>query len=114
MNHSPAYSQTKYFFTLSNQNARPLALGGAFFSVEDDIASINYNPGTVSLYSINKVNKFTFFFNPVLPLVSIKNHEDFGYKEPYRAGDVIDKFKYVLKFLKIFWRNCKRLTFLGF
>ena len=91
------YSQVRYFFTLSNQNARPLALGGAFFSAEDDIASINYNPGALFMYPINRGMKFTIFLNPVLPPVVIRNHENFGYRDTFRTGDVVDSFKYFVK-----------------
>ena len=89
------YPYTKYFVTLSNLNARPLALGGAFFSAEDDIASIHYNPSTVLLYSADRKAKFTFFVNPILPFVSMKNPEYFGKKNG--ARNIFDSFKYFIK-----------------
>ena len=96
-NYNLVYSQTRYFVTLSNLNSRPLALGGAFFSAEDDIASVNYNPSTVSLYSTGRGGKFTFFINPILPLVSIENPEYFGDRKASRATEILNSFKYIIK-----------------
>ena len=78
-------------------NARPMALGGAFFAVEDDIASVNYNPSTISLYSIKRKSKLTVFVNPILPFAALKNHEDFDYNENISTNDVLNSFQYFIK-----------------
>ena len=47
--------------------ARPIAMGGAYTSIEDDIVSANYNPATLSLYKFDKDYRFTVYLNPIAP-----------------------------------------------
>ncbi|MFQ5865027.1 MAG: hypothetical protein ACE5IW_07350 [bacterium] len=61
--------QNDRFFTLSNVRTRPLAMGGAFTSIEDDLAAINFNPAAFELYQDEKSRRVTFFFNPIGPVV---------------------------------------------
>jgi len=62
-----ASAQQNYFVTLSTARARPLAMGGAYSSIEDDIASASYNPATLSLYKFDKSFRTTFYLNPIAP-----------------------------------------------
>ncbi|HEX9974378.1 MAG TPA: hypothetical protein VGD14_20080 [bacterium] len=62
---SAGYSQQNYFLTLSSTKARPLAMGGAYTAIEDDIVSTFYNPATLSLYPAKKDYRVTFFLNPI-------------------------------------------------
>jgi hypothetical protein len=64
---SNGLSQQNYFFTLSTTKARPLAMGGAYTSIEDDIFSANYNPATLSLYQMDKEYRLTLYLNPIAP-----------------------------------------------
>lgn len=64
---SIGFAQQNYYFTLSTIKARPLAIGGAYTSVEDDIVSASYNPATLSLYQFSKDHRFTVYLNPVAP-----------------------------------------------
>ena len=59
------FCQNDRFITISNVKARPLAMGGAFTSIEDDLAAINYNPAAFNLYRANKSHRITFFLNPI-------------------------------------------------
>jgi len=65
-------AQENHFATLFNLKSRPLAMGGAFTSVEDDLESIGFNPGTFSLYKNPKDFRITFFFNSAAPFVAYK------------------------------------------
>jgi len=62
-------SQQNYFFTLSTTKASPLAMGGAYTSIEDDIVSASYNPATLSLYEYNKQHRLTIYLNPIAPTI---------------------------------------------
>lgn len=64
---SIGFSQQNYFFTLSTIKARPIAMGGAYTSIEDDIVSASYNPATLSLYKFDKDYRFTVYLNPIAP-----------------------------------------------
>lgn len=64
---SIALSQQNYFFTLSTIKARPLAMGGAYTSMEGDIVSASYNPATLNLYRLDKDLRFTFYLTPIAP-----------------------------------------------
>jgi len=69
-------TQSNHYFTLNNVKARPLAMGGAFISVVDDIASVQYNPAAFSLYNANTPQRFTFFLNPVSPVFAALKKDD--------------------------------------
>ncbi len=71
---SIGFSQQNYFFTLSTIKARPLAIGGAYTSIEDDIVSTSYNPATLSLYRFSKDHRFTLYLNPVAPATIYYEH----------------------------------------
>lgn len=73
------FSQENRFFTLSNVKARPLAMGGAFTAIDDDLAAINFNPATYLLNRKKTDKRWTFFLNPISPFVAgIKNDEFFN------------------------------------
>lgn len=61
--------QNDRYFTLSNVRARPLAMGGAFTSIEDDLAAVHFNPAAYDLYADEKSHRVTFFINPIGPFV---------------------------------------------
>ncbi len=69
-------AQTHYFGTLSNVKQRPLAMGGAFTSVEDDLEAVFYNPGAFNLYETEKQYRLTVFLNPISSLVSSRHYSN--------------------------------------
>ncbi|RMD86199.1 MAG: hypothetical protein D6813_15230 [Calditrichaeota bacterium] len=71
-----AAGQTDRYFMLSNVRARPLAMGGAFTSIEDDLAAINFNPAAFNLYQSEKPHRVTLFLNPVAPFVGLFQDTD--------------------------------------
>jgi len=95
-------AQQKYIISLNSLSARPMALGGAFFAVEDDIASVSYNPSTVSLYNIKRSGKLTVFINPVMPFAALGNPADFDYNENLSTGDVLNSFQYFITIISSF------------
>lgn len=71
--------QAKTFYILNNVKARPLAMGGAFMAIQDDIAAAQYNPAAFSLYKLSKRKRFTVFLNPVSPVLGgIESDEIFS------------------------------------
>lgn len=54
-----------HFVTLSTVKARPLAMGGAFVSIKDNLASLDFNPAAFSLSSLPEKVHFSVFFNPL-------------------------------------------------
>ncbi len=68
--------------TLSNAQARPLAMGGAFTSMVDDLAAIRYNPASYELYLLKKSGRLTLFLNPISPVAgAIQKDELFSATE---------------------------------
>ncbi|MCE5251595.1 hypothetical protein LLG96_15405 [bacterium] len=54
------------YITSGTIRARALAMGSAYFSVEDDFSSGLYNPGTFRVNATRAERPFRLFFNPVL------------------------------------------------
>ncbi|MBD3289820.1 hypothetical protein GF337_13520 [candidate division KSB1 bacterium] len=69
-------AQTHYFGTLSNVKQRPLAMGGAFTSVEDDLEAVLYNPGSFNLYENEKQHRLTIFINPMSLLIASRHYSE--------------------------------------
>lgn len=67
-------SQQNYFFTLSTIKARPIAIGGAYTSIEDDMVSAGYNPATLSLYQFDKNYRLTLYLSPIAPTTLYYEH----------------------------------------
>lgn len=72
-------AQQDAFFSLSTIKARPLGMGGAYTSIEDNIVSASYNPASMNLYRSEKGFRITFFLNPIAPATA--------YYEPIAAQD---------------------------
>jgi len=78
--HAPVaiYGQNDRYFMLNNIKARPLAMGGAFVSIADDLASAAYNPAAYLLDQLQDTRRWAFFVNPISPFVGgIENQELF-------------------------------------
>lgn len=67
-------AQDHYFATLNNVKSRPLAMGSAFTSIDDDLEAVTFNPATFTLYKNKKNFRVTFFFNPVSSLVAFHEY----------------------------------------
>ena len=73
------FAQSSRFFTLSNVKARPLAMGGAFMSITDDVASIDFNPAGYFLSENEDSRHVHLFLNPVSPFVHGLNKSELGW-----------------------------------
>jgi len=88
---SPSHS----FVTLNNTKARPLALGGAFFSLKGDIETVFYNPAGFELLNPQWAKGFTVFINPVLPFVVWRHSENFDYGKELNVKDFLSSLRYL-------------------
>lgn len=70
------FAQNSFYLSLSSVKSKPLAMGGAYTAVEDDIVSTFYNPATLSLYKQNKDMRFTLYFNPIAPVTHYNTYKD--------------------------------------
>lgn len=73
-----SYCDEKNFVTINSIKARPLALGGAFLSVKDDLAALEYNPASFTVNTLNSNVNFSVFINPAGAVVLIKNFNNFS------------------------------------
>jgi len=71
-----ALAQQDLFLTLNNNKARPVAMGGAFSAIEDNIVSATYNPASLNLYQREKNFRVTFFFNPITPTILFSERKE--------------------------------------
>ena len=59
--------------TVNTVNARPLALGGAFQAIDNDWASIHWNPAAFDNPSSNEKTHFAVRLNPLGPVILISD-----------------------------------------
>jgi len=63
------HAQENYYVTVSTQIARPLAMGGAFIAVRDNLPALGFNPGAFHLEKHDSDFIFKVFLNPASPLI---------------------------------------------
>jgi len=90
-------AQETLFATFSTVKARPLAMGGAFTAIEDDMAAIPFNPAAYSLYGERHRHRFTFFFNPISPIVAGIDNRSLYSGKGSKADDVLLSLGLLLK-----------------
>ncbi len=61
----PGWSQQTHVAALEVSRVVPMAMGGAYSSVEDGIGSVTYNPATVAFWHLNHGFRFALVANPV-------------------------------------------------
>ncbi len=64
--------------TLSTVRARSLSVGGAFVSIQDDLASLDFNPAGFSIAPISERTQVSLFLNPLGSLLIIKNQGNYS------------------------------------
>ncbi len=67
------YAQQDLYLSLKNTKAKPIAMGGAYCSIEDNIVSAAYNPASLNLYQNDKNFRLTFFLNPITPVILLND-----------------------------------------
>lgn len=65
------------FIAVNTLIARPLAMGGAFLAVDDDLAASLYNPANLGGGSKTRAFSFQLFLNPLTPGLALARREDF-------------------------------------
>ena len=89
-------TQSEHVFTLSNVRARPLAMGGAYTSVEDDLASPLFNPA--AYFVRNREQSWgAIFVSPVSPVVAIARRNELFSGEGNLVDDVLMATSLLLK-----------------
>ena len=68
-----SYTHITRWVTVNTINARPLALGGAFQAVEDDWASIHWNPASFTIPVQDGNKRFAVRLNPIGPVLLISD-----------------------------------------
>jgi len=58
---------------LRTVKARPLSMGGAFLTMTDDLASLDFNPATFSLSAFQRRSQLAIFINPLGPVIIGEN-----------------------------------------
>jgi len=61
----PKTAFADHFVTQSTTNCRPLAMGGAFAAVNDNLAAFLYNPATFGQFQTPQDFRLTFYLNPL-------------------------------------------------
>ena len=59
--------------TLSSVKARPLAMGGAYVSLENGVFSLDFNPAAFSMNAVEKTIDFSVYLNPLGPVTVGEN-----------------------------------------
>jgi len=65
------------YFIANSLRTRPLALGGAYLSVKENIYAMDYNPAAFSVSSVGGDTHFSLFFNPVAIPIITSNFKEF-------------------------------------
>ncbi len=69
---SDLYSQSDKYITLSTVKARSIGMGGAFVSIEDDLASLDFNPASFSAKCEDDGVRLSFFTNGFCPVFAYR------------------------------------------
>jgi len=67
----PAKPNKTCFMTSGTSRARALAMGSAFFSIEDDFSAGLYNPGAFKINATRSERPFRIFVNPIVAGVGL-------------------------------------------
>jgi hypothetical protein len=70
-------AQETEMVVLATVKARPVAMGGAFTSVRDDLASLDFNPAAFRLDRSGDGLRFQAFISPLGPWLSLKNRHTY-------------------------------------
>jgi len=76
---SPRAAIQNHYRTISTTSPRPLAMGGAFISVRDDLSALSWNPAAFILSDKELTHQFRVYFNPIIATVLLyDDHRDVG------------------------------------
>lgn len=95
------FSQSDFYFTLNNVKARPLAMGGAYIAMDDDLAAIAYNPAAYFMMERKDAKKINLFINPFSPFVGGIKHEEVFQGSGSKIDDFLLSLGLLLKSVSI-------------
>lgn len=84
---SDAGADANHFLNSGISRARALAMGGAYYSVEDDLATALYNPGSSKLYAAKSERPFRIYLNPVASAAGMYDYT--RYDRDYHRDDTL-------------------------
>ncbi|MFQ5602015.1 MAG: hypothetical protein ACE5HS_01955 [bacterium] len=96
-----ALAQEDQYFTLNTVNARPLAMGGAFMAVGDDLPAINFNPAGYMLDKDEDSRRFTFYVNPMASFLGVIDRKDLFKGSGSKIDDILLSTGLLLKALSM-------------
>lgn len=64
--------RTQAYLTTSTVNPRPMSMGGAFVTVQDDLAALIWNPAAFTLYETEVSHRLCVHVNPVIPVLLLR------------------------------------------
>ncbi len=74
---SDVWAQDDFYASIGNSRSKAIAMGGAFTAIEDDIAAMSFNPAAFKVRRDRLGTIFSIHFNPILPLASYDQFENF-------------------------------------
>ncbi len=76
---SPPAATQNHYRTISTTSPRPLAMGGAFISVRDDLSALSWNPAAFIISDKELTHQFRITFNPIIATALLyDDHRDVG------------------------------------
>ncbi|MFC1561444.1 hypothetical protein ACFL6I_08810 [candidate division KSB1 bacterium] len=94
---TPGFTQDDYFAAISNSRSRAVAMGGAITAVNDDMGAMSFNPGSYSLFEDRRGLHYTVALNPILPLVSSDQPDNFIYNRDNGLQSFAGALQYLVK-----------------
>lgn len=76
-------------------------MGGAYTAVDDDLAALGYNPAAYFVNSDKDMQRVTFFFNPVSPLIGGIKNSDIFQGEGSKFDDILLSLGLLMKSVSI-------------
>ncbi len=101
------------FFTLSEVRPRPLAMGGAFTSMDDDLASLLYNPGAYFVRSDEGQPRVALFLNPVSPGLALARRTSIFAGQGHPVDDFLMALGFALKSASVEFKPFRVAMLLG-
>jgi len=84
-----ALGQTQHqYYSLSTTWARPMAMGGAFTAVADNLPALLYNPANFTLYRDQRTKRLAVFLNPVGLAAALREPEKLHGSEKFRTQEI--------------------------
>ena len=81
--------QEHYFITINSMIARPLAMGGAYVAVQDELAASLYNPANLGGVDHGSGRGVRIFLNPLTPAIALADPTSFFHARRLSIGQAL-------------------------